>query len=202
MKFCRFGAKGAEQPGVIDAQGRVRDLSAQVPDLTVDRLAQLVTIDRMRLGRRCRVCEGRKNGFGQRQRLASAFATNEVDRDIEGNPQEIGLSITDRGYRRRRAGNAQPRFLNGLFRHVDRAGPTPEDREQRAPLPQVDAGKIIGLRRGSRHVSIALPNTLDPVVPTAKYEGSRHIFMLASRTTRDSLPISERRRQLAGRRLP
>ncbi|WP_028966262.1 fumarylacetoacetate hydrolase family protein [Sphingomonas phyllosphaerae] len=45
MKFCRFGAKGAEQPGVIDAQGRVRDLSAQVPDLTVDRLAQLATID-------------------------------------------------------------------------------------------------------------------------------------------------------------
>lgn len=45
MKFCRFGAKGAEQPGVIDAQGRVRDLSAQVPDLTVDRLAPLATID-------------------------------------------------------------------------------------------------------------------------------------------------------------
>ncbi|MEH3122157.1 MAG: fumarylacetoacetate hydrolase family protein [Sphingomonas phyllosphaerae] len=45
MKFCRFGAKGAEQPGVIDAQGRVRDLSAQVPDLTVDRLAQLATLD-------------------------------------------------------------------------------------------------------------------------------------------------------------
>ncbi|MEH3103735.1 MAG: fumarylacetoacetate hydrolase family protein [Sphingomonas phyllosphaerae] len=45
MKFCRFGAIGAEQPGVIDAQGRVRDLSAQVPDLTVERLAQLATID-------------------------------------------------------------------------------------------------------------------------------------------------------------
>ncbi|MBB6504570.1 2-keto-4-pentenoate hydratase/2-oxohepta-3-ene-1,7-dioic acid hydratase in catechol pathway [Sphingomonas endophytica] len=45
MKFCRFGAIGAEQPGVIDAQGRVRDLSAQVPDLTVDRLAQLAALD-------------------------------------------------------------------------------------------------------------------------------------------------------------
>ena len=45
MKFCRFGAIGAEQPGVIDAHGRVRDLSAQVPDLTVDRLAQLASID-------------------------------------------------------------------------------------------------------------------------------------------------------------
>ncbi|MFK3891352.1 fumarylacetoacetate hydrolase family protein [Sphingomonas sp. NPDC079357] len=45
MKFCRFGAVGAEQPGVIDAQGRVRDLSAQVPDLTVDRLAQLTLVD-------------------------------------------------------------------------------------------------------------------------------------------------------------
>jgi len=45
MKFCRFGAIGAEQPGVIDAQGRVRDLSALAPDITVDRLAQLATLD-------------------------------------------------------------------------------------------------------------------------------------------------------------
>lgn len=45
MRFCRFGAIGAEQPGVIDAQGRVRDLSALAPDITVDRLAQLATLD-------------------------------------------------------------------------------------------------------------------------------------------------------------
>ena len=33
MKLVRFGAKGAEKPGLIDAAGRVRDLSAHVPDL-------------------------------------------------------------------------------------------------------------------------------------------------------------------------
>ncbi|EZP50455.1 fumarylacetoacetate hydrolase family protein [Sphingomonas sp. RIT328] len=45
MKFCRFGAKGAEKPGLVDAQGRVRDLSAHVPDITVDALPRLVGID-------------------------------------------------------------------------------------------------------------------------------------------------------------
>ncbi|RZM14344.1 MAG: 2-hydroxyhepta-2,4-diene-1,7-dioate isomerase, partial [Sphingomonas sp.] len=35
MKFCRYGPKGAEKPGLIDADGRVRDLSAQVDDVGV-----------------------------------------------------------------------------------------------------------------------------------------------------------------------
>lgn len=34
MKFVRFGKRGQEKPGVLDNQGRVRDLSALVPDLT------------------------------------------------------------------------------------------------------------------------------------------------------------------------
>jgi 2-keto-4-pentenoate hydratase/2-oxohepta-3-ene-1,7-dioic acid hydratase in catechol pathway len=32
MKLCRFGAVGEEKPGVIDAAGRIRDLSAHVTD--------------------------------------------------------------------------------------------------------------------------------------------------------------------------
>lgn len=34
MKLVRFGAKGAEKPGLIDPNGRVRDLSGHIPDLT------------------------------------------------------------------------------------------------------------------------------------------------------------------------
>ena len=33
MKLLRFGPKGQEKPGVLDAQGRVRDLSGVVPDI-------------------------------------------------------------------------------------------------------------------------------------------------------------------------
>lgn len=33
MKLVRFGEAGREKPGIVDAQGRIRDLSAHVPDL-------------------------------------------------------------------------------------------------------------------------------------------------------------------------
>ena len=41
MKFLRYGPAGAEKPGMIDAEGRLRDLSAQVPDLAGDVLGRL-----------------------------------------------------------------------------------------------------------------------------------------------------------------
>jgi len=46
MKFCRFGPKGQEKPGVVDAQGQIRDLSGLVSDLTPDtvRLSQLARL--------------------------------------------------------------------------------------------------------------------------------------------------------------
>jgi 2,4-diketo-3-deoxy-L-fuconate hydrolase len=34
MKLCRFGRRGEEKPGLVDAEGRVRDLSAHIRDLT------------------------------------------------------------------------------------------------------------------------------------------------------------------------
>ena len=34
MKLVRYGAKGAEKPGLIDKSGQLRDLSAHVKDLT------------------------------------------------------------------------------------------------------------------------------------------------------------------------
>jgi 2,4-diketo-3-deoxy-L-fuconate hydrolase len=33
MKLVRYGAKGKEKPGLLDAEGRIRDVSAIVPDL-------------------------------------------------------------------------------------------------------------------------------------------------------------------------
>lgn len=41
MKFCRFGDRGAERPGVVDADGRIRDLSNVVADITVDTIRDL-----------------------------------------------------------------------------------------------------------------------------------------------------------------
>ncbi|GAA3710041.1 fumarylacetoacetate hydrolase family protein [Sphingomonas cynarae] len=45
MKLCRYGPKGAEKPGLVDDDGRIRDLSAQVDDITVDALATLAGVD-------------------------------------------------------------------------------------------------------------------------------------------------------------
>jgi 2-keto-4-pentenoate hydratase/2-oxohepta-3-ene-1,7-dioic acid hydratase in catechol pathway len=41
MKLCRYGARGAEKPGMIDAQGNLRDLSAHVADIAGATLADL-----------------------------------------------------------------------------------------------------------------------------------------------------------------
>ena len=47
MKLVRFGAPGAEKPGLIDAQGAVRDLSAHVKDITGDTLSP-ASLDKLR----------------------------------------------------------------------------------------------------------------------------------------------------------
>src|ERR1700704_758254 len=39
MKLLRYGAKGKERPGLVDADGRIRDLSGLVPDISADLLA-------------------------------------------------------------------------------------------------------------------------------------------------------------------
>lgn len=39
MKLLRYGPKGQEKPGLLDATGTIRDLSALVPDITGDTLA-------------------------------------------------------------------------------------------------------------------------------------------------------------------
>jgi 2,4-diketo-3-deoxy-L-fuconate hydrolase len=41
MKLLRFGPQGHERPGVLDAEGRVRDLSGIIPDFDPQTLAEL-----------------------------------------------------------------------------------------------------------------------------------------------------------------
>lgn len=45
MKFVRFGQRGQEKPGVIDADGNIRDLSGVIPELTVETLAAAKAAD-------------------------------------------------------------------------------------------------------------------------------------------------------------
>jgi 2-keto-4-pentenoate hydratase/2-oxohepta-3-ene-1,7-dioic acid hydratase in catechol pathway len=50
MKLCRFGPIGSEKPGIIDAEGAIRDLSGVVPDIgpaqiSKQGLAELAMID-------------------------------------------------------------------------------------------------------------------------------------------------------------
>ncbi len=47
MKLVRFGAKGAEKPGLVDASGAIRDLSAHVADIGEKTLGP-ETLDRLR----------------------------------------------------------------------------------------------------------------------------------------------------------
>jgi 2-keto-4-pentenoate hydratase/2-oxohepta-3-ene-1,7-dioic acid hydratase in catechol pathway len=39
MKLLRYGPAGSEKPGLLDAEGKIRDLSAHLPDLTPERLS-------------------------------------------------------------------------------------------------------------------------------------------------------------------
>ncbi len=44
MKLCRYGPKGSEKPGLVDANGRLRDLSGVIDDLTVDAITKVAAL--------------------------------------------------------------------------------------------------------------------------------------------------------------
>lgn len=46
MKLLRYGPKGQERPGLLDTEGRIRDLSGIVPDITAETVADLSAIQR------------------------------------------------------------------------------------------------------------------------------------------------------------
>ena len=61
MKLLRYGAMGEEKPGLLGADGVIRDLSAEIADITGDvlspeRLSQLAALDCARSKRRRRAC--------------------------------------------------------------------------------------------------------------------------------------------------
>ena len=50
MRLLRYGPEGAEKPGLLDAEGGIRDLSGEIADITpdvlaADRLARLAALD-------------------------------------------------------------------------------------------------------------------------------------------------------------
>ncbi|KAA0970102.1 fumarylacetoacetate hydrolase family protein [Aureimonas fodinaquatilis] len=47
MKLVRFGAAGQEKPGVVDADGKIRDVSAIVPDFSGEHLSD-ASLDKLR----------------------------------------------------------------------------------------------------------------------------------------------------------
>jgi 2,4-didehydro-3-deoxy-L-rhamnonate hydrolase len=68
MKLVRYGAPGREKPGIIDPEGRIRDLSDIVPDITGETLgpkslakirrAKIDTLPKVRSGVRLGPCVG------------------------------------------------------------------------------------------------------------------------------------------------
>jgi 2-keto-4-pentenoate hydratase/2-oxohepta-3-ene-1,7-dioic acid hydratase in catechol pathway len=45
MKLCRYGPRGCEKPGIVDAEGRIRDLSHVVQDITPATLGAALAAD-------------------------------------------------------------------------------------------------------------------------------------------------------------
>lgn len=45
MKLCRFGPRGQERPGLVDADGTIRDLSGVVADLSIETLPAALAAD-------------------------------------------------------------------------------------------------------------------------------------------------------------
>ena len=73
MKLVRFGAPGREKPGMLDTQGRIRDLSKVIPDIAGDELSpkglaklRKVNVDKLPLVRgtpRIGPCVGKVGNF-------------------------------------------------------------------------------------------------------------------------------------------
>ena len=73
MKLVRFGAPDREKPGILDAQGRIRDLSKVIPDIAGDELSptglaklRKVNVDKLPLVRgtpRIGPCVGKVGNF-------------------------------------------------------------------------------------------------------------------------------------------
>ena len=77
MKLVRFGAPGAERPGIVDAQGAVRDLSAHVTDITGETLGKRLARTGLTMGESVRMVTR------VAETLAVAHAKGIIHRDIK-----------------------------------------------------------------------------------------------------------------------
>ncbi|MEJ0058375.1 MAG: fumarylacetoacetate hydrolase family protein [Terricaulis sp.] len=96
MKLLRYGPKGQEKPGLLDAEGRVRDLSGHLGDLTpatvtVEALARLKAIDVSALP----VVQGEPrlgapvNGIGKFIAIGLNYADHAREAGLEPPPEPI-----------------------------------------------------------------------------------------------------------------
>ena len=95
MKLVRFGAPGREKPGIIDAKGRIRDLSSVVPDIAGEALSprglakirktKLDELPLARSGARLGPCVGAVGNY-------IAIGLNYADHAAESGRRPIGKS--------------------------------------------------------------------------------------------------------------
>ncbi len=96
MKLCRYGPRGAEKPAILDRQGRVRDLSGIIDDLTPatvtpEQLERLRAIDPERLP----VAEGEVRygvpvtGIGKFIAIGLNYADHAREAGLEPPPEPI-----------------------------------------------------------------------------------------------------------------
>ena len=93
MKLVRYGPAGREKPGMIDGEGRLRDLSGVIDDITPD------TIGRGALARLRRLKPARLAPLGRRYRLGPPVACVgklvAVGLNYADHAKETGLPIPD-----------------------------------------------------------------------------------------------------------
>ena len=93
MKLVRYGPGGREKPGMIDGEGRLRDLSGIIDDITPD------TLSRRALARLRRVKPARLPLLGRRRRLGPPVACVgklvAVGFNYADHAKETGLPIPD-----------------------------------------------------------------------------------------------------------
>ena len=85
MKLVRYGAKGAEKPGLIDKSGQLRDLSAHIRDLDGEAFFELFPRHRLRI-----LIELVHQPRRFQQLVLQHLQLGVVIRDLERDPLELG----------------------------------------------------------------------------------------------------------------
>ncbi len=141
MKLLRHGAVGAEKPGALDAQGKARDLSLLVPDLTPEWLApaKLAALSAIDLQRMPLVRQGERLGTpvaGIRQFVA-------IGLNYRKHAEEAGLALP----------NEPVVFTKALTSLAGPDDPVELPEGSEAGDWEVELGFVIGTR--VKHVTVA-----------------------------------------------